>query len=86
MMRTRYARIIFAQGDDAIEPLAIYDDEGADAAIDYLAQWDCGEYCDLSRDSSAGASDSQVTIGAYVLTVNESLGYIGLELIIEVDE
>ena len=32
-------RIVFAQGDEADEPLSILDTDGTEAAIEYLAQW-----------------------------------------------
>lgn len=41
-MAKKYVQIVFAQGDNATEPLSILDVQGVEAAIDYLSQWDNG--------------------------------------------
>jgi len=78
-----YANIVFAQGDDATEPLELLDRDGEQAAIEYLAQWDYGEYHDVRDAPSAGTSDYTFKSGAYVLSYNLRMGYIGLEKIID---
>lgn len=80
----KYAQIVFAQGDDAIEPLKIYDEQGKEAAITYLAQWDNGKESehDLRDKPSKGTRDRSFEVGEYILTVNQGLGYIGLERIV----
>jgi len=76
-----YQSIVFAQGDDAGEPLDILDRDGVPAAVAYLAQWDYGDEngSPQTAESNAGTSDSQERHGDYLLTWNSRLGYIGLE-------
>ena len=38
-----YQSIVFAQGDDATEPLHLLDENGTDCAVGYLAEWDQGD-------------------------------------------
>jgi len=76
-----YQQIVFAQGDDAVEPLEILNN-GEDAAIEYLSQWDCGEG-EISEKPSSGNSDYVIEKDGYRLTYNLRLGYIGLERIIQ---
>ena len=76
-----FQRIVFAQGDDAIEPLEILDNQGDDAAIEYLSQWDTGEG-QVSEKPSNGSSDYVVEKDGYRLSYNLRLGYIGLERIV----
>jgi len=84
----KYANIVFLEGSQATEALEIYDNDGVEAAIDHLAQWDYGtdsEY-ELRNDISAGANDKTWRKGNYILTVNTSIGYIGLERAVTKDE
>jgi hypothetical protein len=79
-----FEQIVFMQTDfNAEEPLSIYDNEGTEAAIKYLMQWHYPGEHETSERQSAGTADT-VIYGrdeqfGYVLTVNEGLGYIGLE-------
>jgi hypothetical protein len=78
----KYQRIVFMQGDEATEPLAILDEQGFDAAIEYLAQWDLepGEHF---NEPSHGTSDyTHTTDDNLLLSWNQGLGYIGLERIV----
>lgn len=80
-----YEQIVFMQNDyDAAEPLKIYDRKGARAAVNYLAQWhNPGEH-DTRNEPGAGRSDTVHRFkDGYVLTVNNGLGYIGLEYIVQ---
>lgn len=80
-MRT-YTLIVFLQGEDADEPLAILDSQGESAAIDYLAQWDYGDAGeDFDEPSSGTDDDVHETDDGYRLSYNTRLGYIGLERI-----
>lgn len=80
----RYAQIVFMQNSqDADEPLRILDEQGVQAAIDYLAQWDNGDRDEVRDRPSAGSRDNTKRVGEYLLTWNWGLGYIGLERIIE---
>lgn len=78
-----YREIVFLQGDEANEPLRLYD-ESIQAAADYLAQWDYGEDGEPLRSDSLGNGTSDdlhnVKSGGtdYIMTVNTRLGYIGL--------
>lgn len=76
-----YQSIVFAQGDDATEPLELLDENGVDCAVGYLSEWDQGEDNaePWKESSAAGESDRQERCGAYLLTWNSRLGYIGLE-------
>lgn len=78
----KYQEIIFAQSDDADEPLQILNDDGPAAAVDYLAQWDNGDDGEVRDEMSAGSSDGTEEVGEYLLTYNTRLGYIGLERIL----
>ena len=75
--------IVFIQGDEADEPLGILSDNGEEAAIEYLAQWDYGDETQSatgygSPDDCAGTHDTVYIVGNYALTYNLGLGYIGL--------
>jgi hypothetical protein len=81
---SRYEQIVFMQTeDDAAEPLRLYDEDSTHAAIEYLSQWHYpGEHA-TRNEPGAGTADD-VTEGegdqaGYIITVNNGLGYIGLE-------
>lgn len=78
-----YEHIVFAQGEDADEPLRILDEQGEEAAIEYLLQWDDGECAEVSDASSAGSSDDTFEVDDLILTYNRRLGYIGLERVLD---
>lgn len=82
----RYERVIFAQTDDADEPLSILDNDGEDAAIEYLSEWhNPGEH-ETADDLSAGSSDRTFeSDDGYILSWNQGLRYIGLEFDTEFD-
>lgn len=74
-----YYEIVFLQGDEARETLAILDNEGENAAISHLAQWDFGGKSEHSPTGKPwGTSDHVVRDGDYFLSYNLRLGYIGL--------
>lgn len=83
---TPYKQIIFLQGESAEEALLILDRDGTPEAITHLAQWECDDEHSEWRDcSSAGTDDRRDTRPAgpgrqYVLSWNERIGYIVLEL------
>ena len=79
----KYYTIVFCQNDfDTKEPFEILNQQGEDATIEYLAQWDFGgesEHClSESIDKPWGLSDTIYSKGDYILSYNEPLGYIGL--------
>lgn len=77
-MSGQYENVVFAQGDDAAEPLRILETQGEQAALEYLTQWhNPGEH-ETRNDVGAGESDRSYRQGQYIMTYNERLGYIGL--------
>ena len=83
MSRKQYLQIVFMQGDDAREPLAILDKQGESAALDFLSEWDYGDACPTNNEPNAGTSDTVYKQGNYLLTYNTGLGYIGLDRVTE---
>lgn len=81
MSVTIYKRIVFMQGTDAYEALQILDEQGEEAAIDFLAQWDYGDYGEAEEFNvpMSGEDDDVIENGHYRLSYNIRLRYIGLE-------
>ena len=82
-MSYNYFTIVFLQDDfDTKEPFEILNEQGEQAVIDYLSQWDFegeSENClSGSIDKPWGSSDSVYCEGEYILSYNEPLGYISL--------
>lgn len=81
-MKPNYYEIVFLQGEEAEEVLAMIGDDGPRAAIDYLAQWDQGgesEHClSESVDPPWGSGDSLHRSGHYILSWSHRLSYAGL--------
>jgi hypothetical protein len=77
----RYEDVVFLQGDDAIEPLKILDEQGEKEVFEYLVQWHrplTGEHETRDNYENIGTSDYVIKIGSYTLFYNLKLGYIGL--------
>lgn len=82
----RFISVVFQQGGDADEALAILDQRGPAAAIEHLAQWDNGQETDDAADVywhvydevPIGERDAIAVSGDYVMTYNVRLGYVGL--------
>lgn len=57
--------------------------EGIDAALEFLKAWDYGEPAEEHTSPSCGTSDDSWVLadGAYLLSANLGLGYVGLERI-----
>lgn len=78
--------VVFQQGEDADETLAIIDEHGVDAGMDHLAQWDFGsETEDAERmlghvyDSPpSGDMDREYERGDHLLSYSHALGHAGL--------
>ena len=80
--------IVFMQDDEADEPLSILANEGEEAAIEYLAQWDYGDETQFASEVNghtysspadcAGTHDTVAIVGDYAVSYNEGLSYIGL--------
>jgi hypothetical protein len=74
--------LIFQQGDEAAEALAMLDQDGPAATTAYLAE--VAAEGDLSNrevreQSAAGTADRQYVAGGYVLPWDRGGNYIGLE-------
>lgn len=81
----KYQRIVFMQGEEADEALAILDEHGEDAAVEHLSQWDYGDGGGeiMDEPASGDSDDVHETEDGYRLSYNTRLGYIGLESIIQ---
>jgi hypothetical protein len=84
--QVEYVSVVFQDGTDADEALALLEREGPAAAVAHLARWDYGEETDLAAhayghvysESPAGRDDRTYADGEYVLSWNPDLWHIGL--------
>lgn len=77
--KERYENVVFLQGDEAEEPLKILNDEGEDAALEYLKQWHYpGEHMGTNK-LGAGTDDRTYKKDNYIMDWNSRIGYIGLQ-------
>lgn len=76
---SRFERIIFLQGDEATKALKLLDKRGTKAAFEHLKQWHYPGEHDTSDKLGHGSRDTVIRDANYILTVNWSMGYIGLE-------
>ncbi|HMN41479.1 MAG TPA: hypothetical protein PKE29_11590 [Phycisphaerales bacterium] len=82
----RWVGIVFRQGQDADEVLAIIDRNGTDAAIEHLAGFDMGEETTQAAlangyiydEPPTGPLDRTATRGEYTLTYNHDHGHVSL--------
>lgn len=74
----QYEDVVFMQGEEAEEPLQILNDQGEDAAMEFLKQWhDVGNH--MGRNELPhGTSDQTYDKDGYHMAWNDRLGYIGL--------
>jgi hypothetical protein len=92
---TKYAEIVFLQGDEAEECVTALCNidgvvvrgvtaESVRSAVEYLAQWDMGEYGEVRDEIPAGSNDTVIIAdgGEYVLTVNAGLTCVGLSRVL----
>lgn len=80
--------IVFIQDEEANGPLGILYNEGEEATIEYLSQWDYGDETQFASEVNghtysspadcAGSGDAVSIVGNYALTYNLHLGYVGL--------
>ena len=85
-VRSRWVGIVFLQGQDADEVLAIIDRDGADTAIGHLAGFDMGEETTQAAlvngyvydTIPTGPLDRTTSSGIYTLTYNHGHGHISL--------
>ncbi len=81
-----YVSVVFQDGTDADEALALLEREGPAAAVAHLARWDYGEETELAAhvnghvycEPLVGRQDRTFTDGDYVLSWNSDLWHIGL--------
>lgn len=75
----KYYEIVFLQQRDGIKPLEILREEGKDAALEYLKQYDYGKELDHSPvEAPWGDDDETYEKDGYVMSWSAELGYIGL--------
>jgi hypothetical protein len=78
--KPQWERVVFLQGEEADEALAVLDERGEEAALSYLADWHYPGEHETADEPGAGSSDDVYDDGTgYRLTYNRGLGYIGLE-------
>lgn len=83
---SRWVSVVFLQGQDADEVLAIIDRDGTDAAIEHLAGFDMGEETTQAALTNgyvydtipAGPLDRTTRSGEYMLTYNHNHGHVSL--------
>lgn len=83
---SRWVSLVFLQGQEADEVLAIIDRDGADAAIEHLAGFDMGEETIQAAlvngyvydTIPTGPLDRTTTNGIYTLTYNHDHGHVSL--------
>lgn len=73
-----YESIVFMQGEEADEPLKILEEQGEEAALEFLKQWDYGEGGETYNENPAGADDDEYRSGNYIMSYNTRIGTIGL--------
>mgnify|MGYP006304520089 CR=1 FL=1 len=83
-----FAQIVFIQGHEANKPISILNSYGEEKAIDYLRQWDYGEYHQVTENylKEIGDNDEVYETDAHILTYNIRLNYIGLYKKLNQDE
>ena len=75
---SKYESIVFMQGEEADEPLKILEEQGEEAALEFLKQWDYGEGGETYNENPAGDDDDEYRSGNYIMSYNTRIGTIGL--------
>lgn len=80
----KFAQIVFIQDEEATEVGDLLNDQGIEAVVEYLAQWDMGE-SEIRDESSAGTGwmEREHRSGPYILSWNPYIGYFGLQRVVE---
>ena len=83
----KYASIVFLQGDQAEEVFNILHKKGEKEAYNYLLQWNCGD-SPIEENTNVGftpwgLTDELYEEGNYVMSYNNTIGYIGLTQVIK---
>lgn len=79
-----YREIVFLQGSEADESIEILNNQGKEAAIQHLANYDCGEG-NIRESAPWGTSDQIFQTGQYIMAVNANIPYISL-CVMEIQE
>jgi hypothetical protein len=74
----RYERVVFMQGEEANEVMDILNNDGEDAAMDYLRQWHYPGEGEGSNEIGAGTEDEIYEKDGYTMNWNPYLPYVGL--------
>lgn len=74
----RYEDVVFLQGDEAEEALQILNNDGREAALNYLAQWHSPGHSMGRNELPHGTQDKTFEKDGYHMSWNPYLGYIGL--------
>lgn len=82
----RWVNVVFLQGAEADEVPDLIDEEGVQAGIAHLSQWDFGDETtgaalvngEVYDQVPAGQWDRSFEADGYVLTYNPQVGYVGL--------
>ncbi|WP_218681861.1 MULTISPECIES: hypothetical protein [Microbacterium] len=83
---SRWVSVVFLQGQDADEVLALVDRDGTDAAIEHLSGFDMGDETTQAAlingyvydEPPTGPLDRAATRGEYTLTYNHDHGHVSL--------
>lgn len=76
---TQYAPIVFLQNEDAQPALDMYRAGNVQGAIEYMKQWDMGEYYNTTPETGHGSADSTYEDGEYTAAFNTGMDYCSLE-------
>lgn len=74
----RYEQIIFMQGHEADEAMDILNNDGPEAAMEFLKQWHYPGQHDGSKELGHGTQDKTFEKDGYIMSWNPYLPYIGL--------
>lgn len=89
----RWVSVCFMQGEDAEEVLQMIDDEGIDAALGYVKNWDYGdettqaalENGHVYEHPPTGPLEHEVRDDNYVMTYSHSFGHVALYRLNEIN-
>ena len=75
----KYEEVVFMQGQEADKPLSILEQQGEDAALEYLKQWHFFGSHMGSAETGHGSGDQTYEKDGYIMSWNTQLSYIGLQ-------
>jgi len=75
----RFANIVFLQDESADEVLKIITEQGEEAGLKHLSQWDCGDApIEEINGNPWGLYDNIYQKNNYIMSYNNAVGYAGL--------